>query len=183
MQVPKLIISHETRVNLWRYTSFVKRLNWRRLLFSILLCESAGIVGSVFTVSSIPTWYATLEKPSFSPPNWVFGPVWIALYTLMGVALYLVWMKELKKKEYRRTIAIFAIQLTLNALWPIVFFGGHSILGGFVVITALWISIALTIVHFWKISRTAGLLLLPYLAWVSFAMILNVALLGLNEWL
>lgn len=158
----------------------MKRLKIGRLLISILLCEGVGIVGSVFTVSSIPAWYTTLQKPSFSPPNWIFGPVWITLYALMGVALYLVWMKGLKKKENRRSIAIFVIQLTLNALWSIVFFGGRSILGGMIVIAALWLLIVLTIVTFWKISKTAGLLLLPYLAWVSFAAILNASLSWLN---
>lgn len=158
----------------------MKRLKIGRLVTSILLCEGAGVVGSVFTVSSIPTWYATLTKPSFSPPNWVFGPVWTTLYALMGVALYLVWMKGLKKKENHRAIAIFVIQLTLNALWSIVFFGGHSILGGLVVIVALWCFIVLTIVSFWKISKNAGLLLLPYLEWVSFAAILNASLFWLN---
>lgn len=165
---------------MWRYTLLVKRVNWVRLLISILLCESAGILGSLFTVSSIPTWYASLAKPSFSPPNWVFGPVWTTLYALMGVALYLIWMKGLKKRASRQAVTVFAIQLTLNALWSIVFFGGHSILGGLVVIAALWLLIILTIVKFWKISKTAGWLLLPYLAWVSFAAILNASLFKLN---
>ena len=106
--------------------------------------------------------------------------MWTTLYALMGVALYLVWMKGSKKKENRQALTIFTIQLILNTLWSIVFFGGRSILGGLVVIAALWFFIVLTIVTFWKISKTAGLLLLPYLAWVSFAAMLNIALWKLN---
>ena len=89
----------------------MKNFNLPKLVAAILICEAAGIIGSVFTVSSIPTWYATLAKPSFTPPNWIFGPVWITLYFLMGVALYLVWLKGLKSKKTRQALLIFAMQL------------------------------------------------------------------------
>lgn len=145
-----------------------------KLLLSIGLCLGAGGLGSIFTTQAIPTWYATLNKPSFSPPNWVFGPVWIILYILMGISLYLVWQKK-------KIPAIFWIQLMLNVLWSIVFFGFKNSLLAFVDITALWIAIFLTIKAFSKINKLAGDLLWPYLAWVSFATILNLFIVILNS--
>ena len=112
------------------------------------MLKGAGVIGSFFTIPAIPTWYQTLNKPGFSPPNWVFGPVWTTLYFLMGLALYLIWQK---KKGW----TIFAIQLALNVLWSAVFFGAHSIFGGLVVIVCLWLTILATIASFWKISRPA----------------------------
>jgi tryptophan-rich sensory protein len=152
----------------------MKKLNVKRLFLSILLCLSAGIIGSLFTFSAIPTWYATLSKPSFSPPNWIFGPVWTTLYILMGIAMYLVWKKK-------RSLKLFLIHLGFNAGWSIVFFGLHSILGGMVVIIILWSFIFLLIKDFYRINRVAAYLLLPYLAWVSFASFLNFSLLLLNQ--
>ncbi len=156
------------------------RINISKLVFSVLVCEVAGIVGSIFTVSAIPTWYSNLIKPSFNPPNWVFGPVWTTLYFLMGIALYLVWIKDLKRKENKQATVVFAAQLVLNVLWSIVFFGGHSISGAFAVIVMLWVLILGTLLLFFRISKVAGLLLIPYLVWVSFASVLNFYLLKLN---
>lgn len=144
-----------------------------KLIFSIGICLGAGILGSFFTFSAIPTWYQTLNKPSFSPPNWIFGPVWTVLYILMGISLFLVWQKK-------KVPTIFWVQLTLNAFWSIVFFGLRNPLLALVDIAALWIAIVLTIKAFNKINKLAAQLLYPYLAWVSFATILNLAIVLLN---
>lgn len=155
-----------------------KKIDWVKLLFSLLLCHAAGFLGTLFTVTAIPTWYSVLIKPSFSPPNWLFGPVWLALYTLMGLSLYLVWMSHSRHKK--NAIVLFLIQLFLNAIWTPVFFGLHSPLGGLIVIVLLWVAIILTMLQFRKISATALILLTPYLAWVSFAAALNYFIWQLN---
>jgi tryptophan-rich sensory protein len=150
-------------------------MRWKNLIAAIVICLLAGAIGSVFTFNSIPTWYASLVKPSFSPPNWVFGPVWTLLYVLMGVAAYIIY--ESKKRE---ALKIFGIQLCLNAAWSIVFFGFRSPFGGVLVIILLWLAIAWTIFEFLKISRPAAYLLIPYLFWVSFASALNYSIWMLN---
>jgi len=152
-----------------------------RFIVSVLICFVAGGIGTIFTFSAIPTWYAELNKPSFSPPNWIFAPVWTTLYFLMGIALYLVWRKGLKTKKVRDAIYFFGIQLVLNAIWSPVFFGMHSILPALVIIIAMWIYIVKTIRSFAKVNKTASLLLYPYLAWVSFASILNFSVWLLNK--
>ena len=139
----------------------------------ILLCQMAGIIGSFFTFDSIPGWYAGLVKPEFSPPNWVFGPVWITLYTLMGISAYIVYKKGFEKKDVKLALGLFGGQLVLNALWSIIFFGFQSPLSALICIIALLLMIISTIVLFWKISRNAALLMVPYVLWVSFASILN----------
>lgn len=151
-----------------------------KLVISILICQCAGIIGSLFTTRSIPTWYAFINKPAFTPPNWVFAPVWISLFTLMGIAAFLLWRKGLSTLGVKRALSIFFLQLTLNSLWSIVFFGGRSILGGLVVIVLLWLAILWTIKSFFTISKPAAVLLIPYIVWVSFALVLNVAFLILN---
>ncbi len=151
-----------------------------KLAFSIILCEAAGIVGSVFTFPAITTWYAALAKPAFTPPSWVFGPAWTLLYLLMGISLYLAWEKGLLKKENRPALIAFGTQLALNTLWSLLFFGLRSPLLGLVCIALLWISILASACLFWKISKPAALLLLPYLAWVTFASALNYAVWTLN---
>jgi len=151
-----------------------------KLAASIILCQLAGVVGSIFTISSIPTWYAGLRKPFFSPPNWVFGPVWITLYLMMGISLYLIWKRGLAEKAVRDGVLTFAVQLILNSVWSIAFFGLKSPIAGLTVIILLWLAIALTIQKFWRISKTASVLLIPYLLWVSFATILNASILILN---
>lgn len=142
----------------------------------------AGVIGSAFTFSSIPTWYASLNKPFFNPPNWLFGPVWTTLYILMGIAAYLIWEKLDKKNigKVKNALTIFAVQLVLNSLWSIVFFGFKSPWYAFVVILLLWYAIFLTITKFSKIDKRAGWLLIPYLAWVSFASVLNFAIAWIN---
>ena len=151
------------------------------ILISIVICELAGVIGSVFTTPSIPGWYAGLIKPSFNPPNWVFGPVWTLLYALMGIAAYLGYEKGWKEGKVRRALIVFAAQLILNALWSIVFFGAHMILGAAVVIVLLWAMILASIVLFSKVSKAAAGLLVPYILWVSFASVLNISLYVLNR--
>jgi benzodiazapine receptor len=156
------------------------KINYPKLIAAILISEFMGIIGSAFTFPSITTWYATLVKPSFSPPKWIFGPVWTALYFLMGVSLYLVWTKGLKNKNVKIAMKIFGIQLILNSLWPILFFGLESPLYALIEIIFLWIVVAATIFKFYKISKNAAHLLIPYLLWVSFAMFLNYNIFILN---
>lgn len=149
-----------------------------QLVLSIGLCLGTGIIGSVFTTPSIPTWYATLNKPIFSPPNWIFGPVWTTLYILIGIALYLVWISKSKLKQ--RGISLFFIQLGLNVLWSILFFGMKNPALALAEIAALWVTIFLTIKYFYPVSRLAAYLLIPYLLWVSFASLLNLSIIILN---
>ena len=151
-----------------------------RLIAAIIICQVAGLLGSLFTTPAIPTWYATLHKPWFTPPNWVFAPAWTTLFVLMGLALYLVWSQGLDKAPVSAAVLLFGIQLTLNVLWSALFFGLHSPFYAFIEIIALWAAILLTIIYFWKVSRIAGILLLPYLFWVSFASILNFYMYHLN---
>lgn len=152
-----------------------------KLIFAIGICLGVGFLGSVFTVSAIPTWYATLSKPFFSPPNWIFGPVWTLLYILMGYSLYLIVTSDKAQVTRNKAITIFGVQLFLNFIWSIIFFGMQNPTLAFIDIIALWVSIVLTIQAFSKINKTASLLLYPYLAWVSFATILNLAIVLLNR--
>ncbi len=151
------------------------------IIVAVVVCELAGIIGSVFTTPSIPGWYAGIVKPSFNPPNWIFGPVWTVLYAMMGLAAYLVYEMGLKRPEVKRALTVFTAQLVLNTLWSIVFFGAHMILGAAVVIVVLWTLILATILLFHKISKPAAYLLVPYILWVSFATVLNVSFYVLNR--
>lgn len=151
------------------------------LVFSLLSTFVAAFVGSMATTPAINSWYIYLVKPSFSPPNWLFGPVWTILYALMGISLYLIWREGTKKKNVSYAVSVFFIQLTLNVSWSIVFFGLKNIPGSLIVITSLWFSIAYLISRFNKINKTAGTLLWPYLAWVTFAGILNFSIWILNR--
>ena len=151
-----------------------------KLIVSLIACQAAGAVGSIFTTSAIPTWYAGLEKPFFTPPNWLFAPAWITLYILMAIAAFIIWRKGFAKEGVRCALIVFLVQLVLNALWSVVFFGLQSPLWGIVVIVALWIAILITIIKFFRLSVTAGALMLPYILWVSFASALNIAIFMLN---
>ena len=155
--------------------------NILRLVLSIVACLAAGAIGSIFTRSAISTWYATLEKPPFTPPNWLFAPVWTLLYILMGIAAFLVWRKGLENRGVRIALIVFLIQLVLNALWSVVFFGLESPLYGLIVISVLWIAILVTIIKFFRISRVASVLMWPYLLWVTFAAVLNSSIWLLNR--
>lgn len=152
----------------------------KQIFISISLCLSAGFVGSIFTTPSIPTWYAGINKPSFNPPGWIFGPVWTILYIFMGVSLYLVWKNGINKKN-KPAIIVFAAQLFLNILWSFLFFKLQSPLLAFIEIVVLWLMILATIIKFQKLSQTAARLLFPYLFWVSFAAILNYSIYSLNR--
>ena len=149
------------------------------LAVAVIVCELLGSIGAIFTMMSIWTWYALLRKPSFTPPDAVFAPVWTLLFALMGIAVFLVWQRR-KQIDVRWPLVAFGLQLCLNVAWSVVFFGMRNIAGGFVDIVALWCMILGTIIIFWRDSRPAAWLLMPYLAWVTFAMFLNYQLLVLN---
>lgn len=154
--------------------------NWKKLLASIFICQMAGVIGSFFTTPAIRSWYVFLQKPAFAPPNWLFAPVWITLYTMMGISLYLIWKKGLKKKEIKNAFNLFLIHLVLNSLWSIIFFGLKSILGGLIEISVLVVLLIIIINKFYKIDKVAAYLLIPYLLWGTFATFLNLNILLLN---
>lgn len=155
--------------------------NALRLLISVALPLLVGGLSGFATARGVQEWYPSLTKPPFNPPSWVFGPVWTLLYIMMGVAAYLVWQKGWENEIVRVALTLYLIQLTLNGLWSILFFGMQSPGLAFAEILLLWIFIAATIVWFWRVSPTAGILLLPYEAWVSFATLLNGSLWFLNR--
>jgi translocator protein len=156
-------------------------IHWGKLLVSVVICELAGVIGGLFTRSSIPTWYATLQKPSFNPPGWIFGPVWTILYLLMGISLYLVWQSAADPRLKSLALIAFGVQLLLNALWSVIFFGLRAPAFALADLGLLWASILVTILLFWRISPVAGGILIPYIVWVSFAAILNAAIVVLNR--
>ncbi len=153
-----------------------------KLIGLIVLCEVIGSLGSIFTIPSIPTWYADLVKPFFSPPNWIFAPVWTTLFLLMGIAFYIIWESKEKKLGKIRILALgwFEVQFAFNVIWSYLFFGLRSPFLGFVGILLLWISIVITISYFFKVNKKAAYLLIPYLLWVCFAGILNFFIMLLN---
>lgn len=158
----------------------MKKTDILKLIVSLIICQLAGFVGSLFTTPSIPTWYASLVKPAINPPNWIFSPVWISLYVLMGISLFLVWQKSLHFPGVKTAMLWFGAQLALNVFWSILFFGLKSPALAFVEIIFLWAAIFLTLVKSFKVSRLASVLLLPYICWVSFAAVLNFFLWRLN---
>lgn len=151
-----------------------------KLIISVIGCELVGLLGTPFTISAIPTWYATLNKPFFAPPNWIFGPVWTLLYFLMGVAFYLIWKQGWDKKKVKTAGQFFLAQLAFNFIWTPIFFGLRSPTLGLIIIAAMWILIFMTIKKFYPLSRWAAYLLMPYLFWVSFATLLNASIVLLN---
>lgn len=151
-----------------------------KFLFAMAISGLVLAIGSVFTSSSVDVWYSSIVKPSLNPPAWVFGPVWTTLYILMGIASFLVWKKGWNRKDVKIALSIFVVQLVLNALWSIIFFGLRSPGGAFIEIIFLWLSILATIISFAKISKVAFWLLIPYIIWVSFASYLNYSIYVLN---
>jgi tryptophan-rich sensory protein len=150
------------------------------LILSLVICFAASGVGALFTTPKIDGWYATLARPAFAPPNWVFGPVWTTLFAMMAVAAWLVW----KRDGFQRgalPLGLFGVQLALNVLWSVLFFGRENPLAAFVEILLLWGFILATTISFFRRSRTAGLLMVPYLCWVSFAAVLNYGFWALNS--
>jgi len=150
------------------------------LIGFILVTFVAAFIGSLFTTPNIASWYSTLTKPSFAPPNWLFGPAWTILYILMAVAAFLIWQNK-NNPQAKKALIFYFIQLTLNSLWSIIFFGWHNPQLAFFEIVILWLFILLTLIKFYKIKKTAGLLLVPYLLWVSFASFLNLFIWLLNK--
>ena len=153
------------------------RPNLIRFIASVVICEAAGIVGSVFTISAIPGWYETLQKPWFTPPNWLFAPVWLVLYLLMGAALFLLWGR---RPAASAALVAFGVQLVFNVAWSAVFFGAHELFYGFVVIAALWVAILATVAFSYRVSKSAAALLIPYILWVTIASALNYYVWVLN---
>jgi tryptophan-rich sensory protein len=161
--------------------SLLKRLpNPGRLVIAVGVTHTAGLIGSVFTTKTVSSWYPLLVKPEFSPPSWIFAPVWLALYTLMGIAAYLVWQKWREDSESRVPLVVYFIHLVLNSFWSIVFFGFKDPATAFAVIIVLWINIAYLVIAFFRVYPRAGYLLVPYLLWVSFAAALNYHIWILN---
>ena len=158
----------------------MKATEFLKLVATVLLCQIAGFLGSLFTIPAIPTWYAGLKKPFFTPPDWIFSPVWISLFILMGISLFFVWRRQ-GHPQLRIALFFFFVQLFLNVFWSAAFFGLRAPLLGLIDIVLLWIAILLTIRRFSKISQFAGVLLLPYFVWVSFATLLNFSLWILNR--
>lgn len=159
--------------------TLLRGTNWLRLLAAWAICLLAGAIGAFATQSSVQTWYPTLEKPTFTPPGWLFGPVWTVLYLAMGVALYLIWQR--RHRPYASgALRLFGLQLVLNAAWSVVFFGGQAIGGGLVVIGLLTFFLISTVLAFHRVHRPAAYWLVPYLAWVIFAAVLNAYIWVLN---
>lgn len=150
---------------------------WLVLVFWLAVVAAVAFVGSSVTLPKIPTWYAGLAKPSFTPPNAVFGPAWTIFYVMMAVA---AWRISTGPAAWTRATALFVVQLVFNAIWSPVFFGFEAPKFGLAVIVALLISLAATFVAFWRVDRLAGLLLAPYLVWVCYATALNAAIVALN---
>ncbi len=158
----------------------IENIHWPKLIGSVAVCQLAGILGAIFTADAIPEWYDTLAKPSFVPPDWTFSVVWPILYLLMGISLYIILEKGWDLKKVKTGTGVFGIQLFLNFMWSVLFFGFRSPLMGLIEIIILWIFIVINIWLFYRISKTAGLLLIPYLLWVSFAAVLNYSIVVLN---
>lgn len=153
--------------------------NRLKLILSIIGCNLIGVSGALITNPNTE-WFRNLVKPSFQPPNWLFGPAWTILYTLMGIAFYLIWKDGFLTSERRQARTLFIIQLLINTSWSFVYFGMQNIESAFIVIAVLLISIIATIRAFGKVQKNAAYLLVPYLLWVSFATVLNYSLWKLN---
>jgi len=158
----------------------MKGLDITKFIISLLICQGAGFAGSLFTRMSVATWYQTLQKPSFAPPNWAFAPAWITIFTLMAISLFLVIKREGAFAADKKAIYIFTAQLIFNIAWSAAFFGLRSPAAGLAIILILWFLILLNIIEFYKISASAGILLIPYILWVSFASCLNFEYWRLN---
>ncbi|HUV13439.1 MAG TPA: TspO/MBR family protein [Acidobacteriota bacterium] len=155
--------------------------NTVKLIIAIIVPQAVGIISGLLTASGTREWYSTLTKPAFNPPAWVFGPVWTVLYLMMGVAAFLVWKKGLEEPGVKMAMLLFLVQLGLNAVWPLLFFGIHAPGIAFAEILILWAAIGATLIAFGAQNIVAGALLVPYLAWVSFAAVLNFWLWRLNS--
>lgn len=156
---------------------------YTRILVLVVTCLAVAYFSSMVTRLSVETWYTTINKPSFNPPNWLFAPVWTTLYVMMGIAGGLVWheINSPRKEEVKKAMLFFAIQLGLNALWSYLFFGLKNPLLALIEIVLLWLMIYETYVKFARINKFSGYLFIPYLLWVSFATVLNASIWWLNQ--
>lgn len=152
----------------------------KKILIAVLVTVAVGFAGTFVTTPAIAGWYTTIVKPSFNPPNWLFGPVWTILYILMGVAAGIVWNRGTERLDVRRALAAYGVQLGLNVAWSFIFFGMHNPAAAFAEIVALWLAIVITMVMFKRVAQPAAWLLAPYLGWVSFAAVLNYSIWMLN---
>jgi translocator protein len=152
-----------------------------KIFLAVAVCVTLGYLSGTVTRESINSWYPTLDKPVFNPPNWIFAPVWTLLYAMMGIAAGLVWTSNSDEKTVKKALGFFAVQFGLNALWSYLFFGLHNPLLALSEIILLWLMIWETYSLFKKIDRLAGFLLIPYLLWVSFAILLNASIWWLNK--
>jgi len=158
-------------------------MSWQRsvlgLVVCVVLCYGAAAIGAIFTTSAIPDWYSRIEKPPWTPPNWLFGPVWTMLYLTIAVAAWMVWSRE-RLTGNSVPLILFALQLVLNAAWSPIFFGLHMLGAALFEIVALWTLALATTVAFWRVTPMAGALMLPYLSWLAFALSLNFAIWRMN---
>jgi tryptophan-rich sensory protein len=159
---------------------YMKISNSPKLIICLAVPQFAGFVGTLFTRSEIRTWYDTLAQSPLTPPNWTFGVVWTILYILMGVSAFLIWRKGFNKKHVKSALGIFILQLVMNTLWSILFFGLHNPAAALLDIISLWLAIVATMIAFSSISKHATWLLVPYLLWVSFATYLNYYIWAFN---
>jgi translocator protein len=155
--------------------------NLIKLVLSIALPLLIGFASSYFTITGVDSWYTTIQKPSWNPPNWIFGPVWTTLYVLMGISLFLIWKAGTSKETKRSALILFALQIIANFFWSFIFFDQHQMGLAFAEIIVLCLLILLTIFSFAKINKVAAWLLVPYISWVSFAAILNFTIWRLNS--
>jgi len=147
---------------------------------AVLFCVIAGSLGSLVTVTGPGSWYGGLQKPFFTPPGWIFAPVWITLFTLMGIALYFIWESGTGKRDVRVALGIFGVQFALNVVWSFLFCGLQSPLLGFIDIKLLWLMIVATIIAFYRVRKISAYLLVPYIAWVTIASALNGSIYFMN---
>jgi translocator protein len=155
--------------------------NILKLIIAIAIPVIVGSVSGFFTVKGVGTWYLTIQKPSWNPPSWIFGPVWTTLYVMMGIAFFLIWRSSAGTELKRTAILLFSFQLILNFFWSFIFFSQQQIGWALVEIIAMWFAILFTIFAFARINNVAAWLLVPYISWVSFATILNYTIWKLNS--
>ena len=154
--------------------------NWIKAVIAVLIPLLTGGISGYFTATSVGTWYTQINKPTWNPPNQIFAPVWTILYIMMGIALFLIWKSNANAADKKKAIIIWSMQMLLNFLWSFIFFNQHLIGLALADIAGMWFFILITIFAFAKINKTAAWLLVPYIAWVSFAGVLNFAIWWLN---
>jgi len=158
-----------------------KRFQFLPFVINLLIPLFFGVLGGMITINAVKTWYPGIQKPSFNPPNWLFGPVWSTLFIIIGISAYLVWVKRDQIIHFPRTVAVYFIQLILNLAWSFLFFYNHLIGAALIEIIALLVVILINGIMFYKIDKTAGLLFIPYFLWVSFATFLTYNIFILNQ--